>query len=329
MDRDRESGFMLIEVTIASVLLVVGALGFMGAIFASQMMAQQTKEQNRANAALVTAVEEFRRESADNFDDTLNQYAGETIYERTEEIGADGLPVLVDREIRKTTAAVAIDGDPAPLDGTTSVSLGSPASDALFDDLYTQFKAGTITKDQARAQWTAAGNTSTLGSSGSGSMTVKSKTTDAAGTTTTRIVGMDSAGQRTIVKSSVSSSGKTTTEDRKVTTGVNAAGTTETTVETTKTVDPAQVAPGIVDMGMVASINKGAQFKTTLMVDETKLDPPMDLNGDGDALDTNVDPTQMTAGVMRVAISWPGRNGMRTFETTTIIARGAIGATYR
>jgi hypothetical protein len=320
---------MLIEVTIASVLLVVGALGFMGAIFASQMMAQQTKEQNRANAALVTAVEEFRREAADSFDDTLNQYAGETIYDRIEEIGADGLPVLVDREVRKTTAKVAADGDPAPLDSTTPVSLGSPANDALFDDLYTRYKAGTVTMSQAKAEWTAAGNSSTLGSSGSGSINVKSITTDAGGTTTTRVVALDSAGQRTIVRSTVSSSGKKTMRNRKVSKGVNAAGTAETTVETSTMVDPAQVAPGIVDMGMVANINKGAQFKTTLMVDETKLDPPMDLNGDGDALDTNVDPTQMTAGVMRVAISWPGRNGMRTFETTTIIARGAIGATYR
>jgi len=52
--RDLASGFMLIEIMIAVVLLVIGSLGFMGAIFASQMMARQTKEQNRANAALVS-----------------------------------------------------------------------------------------------------------------------------------------------------------------------------------------------------------------------------------------------------------------------------------
>ena len=89
------------------------------------------------------------------------------------------------------------------------------------------------------------------------------------------------------------------------------------------------VPPGIVDLGLVCRIGKDAKVKMNLLVDETTLEPPVDINGDGDFFDTNVQPRDMKASVLCIVISWRGGTGMRKVETTTVVARGSIGATDR
>ena len=61
---------------------------------------------------------------------------------------------------------------------------------------------------------------------------------------------------------------------------------------------------------------------TAIVLDETALDPPLDLNGDGDFLDAGLLPAQVKAAMLRVRASWHGVAGQRDLEFTTIVARG-------
>jgi Tfp pilus assembly protein PilV len=460
--RDLASGFMLIEIMIAVVLLVIGSLGFMGAIFASQMMARQTKEQNRANAALVSAVEEFRREAMNDFVSTVERYSGETTYERKAKIGPGGEVVSVDVLTRMTTTDLDLNGE--PVDSSTSTTTGSknphttaateadiatlydliaakegvvvklqdeyyeaaarasrtlaaaesdrtlqrsadsyvadadaakvawiesateltklqtkhdtlvasttttdtttgvaaPAptvelatdskigvrdpsittdtcqSRALFRKLVSLYRAGKITKQDAIARWKALGS-KTLDVSTDGTVSQEKRTTLADGSATTVTASVDMTGATSETTVYARADGTTTASrwtvnegiSRTVSQHLDGKGNTETSITTTTLVDESVVQPGIVDLGLVCRIGKDAKVKMNLLVDETTLNPPVDMNGDGDFLDTNVQPRDMKASVLCIVVSWRGGAGMRKVETTTVVARGSIGATYR
>ena len=68
----------------------------------------------------------------------------------------------------------------------------------------------------------------------------------------------------------------------------------------------------------------GAKLTVTLISDETALTPKLDLNGDGDFLDTDVPTADLRAGILRIRIAWNGVLGERSFEHTAILARGEL-----
>lgn len=59
----------------------------------------------------------------------------------------------------------------------------------------------------------------------------------------------------------------------------------------------------------------GAQnIRARIILDETRFDPPVDLNGDGDFDDTNLLPNQVNAAYIETTVAW-GNNKSRTFVT--------------
>lgn len=84
------------------------------------------------------------------------------------------------------------------------------------------------------------------------------------------------------------------------------------TTYSNQTLDPAR----LVGTGTERSLT------TFVELDETALDPPLDLNGDGDFLDTGLAPSQVKAAMLRVRATWHGVAGQRELEFTTIVARG-------
>lgn len=71
---DDSSGFTIIEFAIASVVLVVGLMGFVAAIVTSQVMVRATHEVNAANNSAISAIEKFRRDCVDDFTATVTSY---------------------------------------------------------------------------------------------------------------------------------------------------------------------------------------------------------------------------------------------------------------
>ena len=69
-----ETGFSLVEVTLGLTLLMIGLLGFVGAIVSTQIMVRVTKETNIANAAIISTIEEFRDACATDFVGAINSY---------------------------------------------------------------------------------------------------------------------------------------------------------------------------------------------------------------------------------------------------------------
>lgn len=65
-----------------------------------------------------------------------------------------------------------------------------------------------------------------------------------------------------------------------------------------------------------------AELKAAIVTDETRLDPPVDLNGDGDFLDTNVLAQDFKSAVLRLRVSWSGVGGENQMEYTMVFARG-------
>jgi hypothetical protein len=61
------AGFTLVEVTLGLTLLMIGLLGFIGAMSSTQVMVRVTKERNIANLAIISTIEEFREECAIDF----------------------------------------------------------------------------------------------------------------------------------------------------------------------------------------------------------------------------------------------------------------------
>ena len=71
-------------------------------------------------------------------------------------------------------------------------------------------------------------------------------------------------------------------------------------------------------------LGTGAVITVLLLNDETKITPPIDLNGDNDNDDTSVSAAQARAGVLRVHIAWTGALGEMHLEYTTVVARGQL-----
>ncbi len=77
-EQSRESGFSLVEVTLGLTILVIGLLGFVGAIVSTQIMVRMTKEKNIANAAIISTIEEFREACATDFVAAVTAYESGT-----------------------------------------------------------------------------------------------------------------------------------------------------------------------------------------------------------------------------------------------------------
>ena len=137
-----ETGFSLVEVTLGLTLLMIGLLGFVGAIVSTQIMVRVTKETNIANAAIISTIEEFRDACATDFVGAINSYLDED----TEDVGGvltpDRLAGLGEGPIMSSvivldenqlTPAFDLDGDGvigAVLieDGTASSGIVTPAN---------------------------------------------------------------------------------------------------------------------------------------------------------------------------------------------------------
>lgn len=86
--RERQNpskGFTLVEVTLGLTLLMIGLLGFIGAIVSTQIMVRVTRERNIANLAIVSTIEEFREECAIDF------VAAVTAYQNASNLSPDRL----------------------------------------------------------------------------------------------------------------------------------------------------------------------------------------------------------------------------------------------
>ncbi|MEM7201907.1 MAG: hypothetical protein AAF628_16695 [Planctomycetota bacterium] len=59
----------------------------------------------------------------------------------------------------------------------------------------------------------------------------------------------------------------------------------------------------------------------TVVSDETAISPPIDLNGDGDLLDTAVAVADADAAVVVFKITWRGARGAREVEYTVVVSR--------
>jgi type II secretory pathway pseudopilin PulG len=85
----------------------------------------------------------------------------------------------------------------------------------------------------------------------------------------------------------------------------------------------ASYAAGSVVPALPPALGASAALSLTLIVDEPRISPPTDLNGDGDFLDIGVATTDAAAGVLRANLNWTGVTGRRELEYTTIVAREA------
>ena len=73
-----DPGFTLVEVTLALTLLMIGLLGFIGAIVSTQVMVRVTAERNIANTAIISTIEEFREACAEDFVAAVTAYQNAT-----------------------------------------------------------------------------------------------------------------------------------------------------------------------------------------------------------------------------------------------------------
>ena len=77
-----------------------------------------------------------------------------------------------------------------------------------------------------------------------------------------------------------------------------------------------------VNLDLLRGIGSGENMITRIIVDETRVQPPIDLNGDGDYNDTTVPLADLVAAVLRVQVVWSGVSGRRDVEYTSIVSRG-------
>ena len=80
-----EAGFTLVEITLCLTLLMIGILGFIGAIVSTQVMVRVTKERNIANLAIISTIEEFREACGEDF------VAAVTAYQNASNLNPDRL----------------------------------------------------------------------------------------------------------------------------------------------------------------------------------------------------------------------------------------------
>ena len=71
-----------------------------------------------------------------------------------------------------------------------------------------------------------------------------------------------------------------------------------------------------------SGLGSGGQLDMTVVLDEPALQPPVDLNGDGDFDDTGLDPADVNLAVLQLVIRWTGVTGERRAAFTTMLARG-------
>lgn len=413
------SGFTIVEVSISTVLLIVGVLGFVGALLASQVMMRSTKESNRANALMITTMEEFRRECIRDFQVALGQFAGITTFRRTIEYNPDGKPVDIDHIKRETTvspnqtnggvaaqirarsgseatgpvneaqlnsdlttarneaeqakteadlaeqavmlAPVGVDPTAlqADLDAKRAIQAekeaevarleaqevalndaknadttgGSPTTSAasvLRQQIIAEYRLGVITDIEAKAKWLAEGDGSPLVINGDGSIESANQIQFADGSSATETFQGAADGSSTTTRSRTLIDGTSQnviqtfspTETVVTTQQVAPTGLVQTVVSTTRKVNPSIPVPSIVDMDLLFHVGAEAEMQVFVVVDETSINPPIDLNGDGDTADTNVSINECVAAVLRVVVEWNGANGRRQVECITILAKG-------
>lgn len=73
----------------------------------------------------------------------------------------------------------------------------------------------------------------------------------------------------------------------------------------------------------------GVTVRRQIIRDETKTSPPLDLNGDGDTKDTNLDADEVNAAYLLTTVSWIGPNGPESVSWPTILARGEIDPAWK
>lgn len=71
-------------------------------------------------------------------------------------------------------------------------------------------------------------------------------------------------------------------------------------------------------------LGAAAVFERELILDETQISPPIDLDGIPDNDNENVTPFEATAAVLRIRLSWNGALGQQDIEYTVVLARGEL-----
>ena len=140
-----ETGFSLVEVTLGLTLLMIGLLGFVGAIVSTQIMVRVTKETNIANAAIISTIEEFRDACATDFVGAINSYLAEDTYNVGGVLTPDRLAGLGENPMMSSvvvldenqlTPAFDLDGNgtigAVPLQGDTGIVAPANANAAVL-----------------------------------------------------------------------------------------------------------------------------------------------------------------------------------------------------
>ena len=68
----------------------------------------------------------------------------------------------------------------------------------------------------------------------------------------------------------------------------------------------------------------GITIERHVVLDETKLTPRMDLNGDGDALDTDLAPEELLTAYLVMVVKWSDATGEHKKVWPTMLARGEV-----
>ncbi len=80
----------------------------------------------------------------------------------------------------------------------------------------------------------------------------------------------------------------------------------------------------VADIDGSSAMGKKVKVTSTLVLNETLLTPPMDINGDLDFLDVAVDPAAALLAVLHVKITWSGVLGAQEIHYVSLIAKGEV-----
>lgn len=307
-------GFTLVEFTLASVMLIVGVMGFAGAIVTSQVMVRATKENNLAQAALISAVEGFRLSCIQDFEGALTNSIGKTTLfrQRNGTIDADiGVRVtgntatlpsapVIPLSVPITSGVETIETNP---DVTTSTFVYVD-SGIIYSQATLTYVDGTVSKIDTRVD-------------PDGSTATSADIVYAGGNTASVYYGWNSSTQ-TSVYSTTDDKGLTVTN---ADTELYGLYSVESDGGSTALF---QRGDSLIDFTTLSKVGRDAKLDVSVLVDETTIEPPVDLNGDGDFLDTNVAAADLQAAVLRIVVTWDGVLGLRRVEYSTIIAKGEV-----
>jgi hypothetical protein len=310
-------GFTVVEFAVISVLFSVGLMGFMGAMLSSFVVVKKTKARNRASATVESVVEQFRRSCTENFDLALTNSIGRTTYYRMRlgnydvDIGDKAVgtaPVSTTKPPPTIPTSVNIDtvGVKTMLtdaDGNSVVVTNYVATDTTkYQQTVVTYASGTVSTRQER--WDPDSSTST-----------SATTKYSSGTTWSMMHTYDATTKASTYTSSDQALALTKP-------GFNVFGTTmiDSTGARVKVLDK----DSLVDFDSLSNVGAGARLTVAVIADETTIDPPFDLNGDGDYLDSNLAAADLQAAILRVVITWNDRNTPRKVEFSTILARGEM-----